>query len=218
MTVRVTIPRNKLEVATQPIHGGLAHDDQGHGSGESRHNTTSRDNGGVVTGERRRVHQRTPAAHDRDANNERTPSAPPLRSVGRAYTGNETDGSPGSALPAQLVSNGLSLGGSPPAARVAPATPPPRPTPAPEPRPQTSAGLPTRIPGTSFNETSQDAPTSVRSEMSPDGIKDALSAFQVGREIADPSLPRTNPSQTDGKHTDPRDLPTRSKPEDGAGS
>ena len=69
MTVRVTIPRNKLEVATQPIHGGLAHDDQGHGSGESRHNTTSRDNGGVVTGERRRVHQRTPAAHDRDANN-----------------------------------------------------------------------------------------------------------------------------------------------------
>jgi hypothetical protein len=214
MTVRVTVPRNKLEVATQPQDEGPGHEDHGGGPGESRHVTVARDNGAVVTAERRRVHQRTPSAHDRDATNERPPSAPPLRSVGRGYMGNEAETSaPGSPLPVQLVSNRLSLAGPPPAPRETTAPPlPPRPAPAPGPRPQTSAGLPARIPGTSFNEAPVHSPTSVRSEMSPDGIKDALSAFQGGREIADPDRSRTDPSNPDGKHTDPS---PRGKPEDG---
>jgi hypothetical protein len=214
MTVRVTVPRSKLEVATQPQDEGPGHDDHGPGPGESRHVTIARDNGAVVTAERRRVHQRTASAHDRDATNERPTPPSPLRSVGRGYTGNDAETSaPGSPLPVQLLSNRLSIAGPPPTPRETAVPPlPPRPAPAPEPRPQTSAGLPARIPGTSFNEAPVHSPTSVRSEMSPDGIKDALSAFQGGREIADPDRSRTDLSNPDGKHTDPS---TRGKPEDG---
>ena len=214
MTVRVTVPRSKLEVATQPQDEGPGHDDHGPGPGESRHVTMARDNGAVVTAERRRVHQRTASAHDRDATNERPTPASPLRSVGRGYAGNDAETSaPGSPLPVQLLSNRLSIAGPSPTPReTAAPPPPPRPAPAPEPRPQTSAGLPARIPGTSFNEAPVHSPTSVRSEMSPDGIKDALSAFQGGRDIADPDRSRTDLSNPDGKHTDPA---TRGKPEDG---
>jgi hypothetical protein len=45
--------------------------------------------------------------------------------------------------------------------------------------------------------------------MSPDGIKDALSAFQGAR---DPDRSMRDQSNPDGKHTDPS---TRGKPEDG---
>ena len=78
MTVRVTLPRNKLEVATQPLNEGPGRED----AGDSRHSTVSRDNGAGATTERRRVHQRTSSTHDRDANGERTPSGPAIRSVG----------------------------------------------------------------------------------------------------------------------------------------
>lgn len=218
MTVRVTVPRNKLEVATQPQDDGPGHDDRGPGSGESRHAAGSRENGAVATAERRRVHQRTSSSHDRDASNERPPSAPPLRSVGRGYAGNETEAPPtGSPLPVQLLSNGLSLAGPPPTRDAPAASLPPRPAPEP-PRPQTSAGLPTRIPGTSFNETPVHSPSTARSERSPDGIKDALSAFQVGREIADPDLARPDPRNPNAEHSDSADPSKRDKPEGGTGS
>ena len=213
ITVRVTIPRNKLEVSTeQPRVEGPVKDDYAAVPGESRHVTMSRENGGVVTAERRRVHQRTPSAHDRDGTNERPLSAPPVRAVVAGYTGNDVESVPATPLPVQLASNRLSLAEPPPAPRQATAPPPPRPAPVAEPRPQTSAGLPTRIPGTSFNESPVHSPSSVRSEMSPDGIKGALSAFQSARAIGDPDGSEPGRSNPDGKHTDPS---TRGKPEDG---
>ncbi|MEX0666840.1 MAG: ATP-binding protein, partial [Acidimicrobiia bacterium] len=219
MTVRVTIPRNKLEVASQDRAEGPASDEHSTGPGESRHAALPRENGAVVTTERRRVHQRTPSSHDRDANSERAPSGLPLRSSGRPNDGSETETpAPSHPLPVHLVSNGLSLTGPPPAAREV-ATPTTRSAPASQPpRPQTSAGLPTRIPGTSFNETTTHAPTSVRSEMSPDGIKDALSAYQVGRDGADTGRPRTDPRNANNEHPDPKDPADRDKSGDGAGT
>jgi hypothetical protein len=218
MTVRITIPRNKLEVSSQGREDGPVSDDHSTGPGDARHAVLPRENGAVVTAERRRVHQRTPSAHDRDANNERTPSGLPLRSSGRANGGGDSgSGAPGNPLPAQLVSNGLSLTAPSPAARDT--TAPARPAPAPEqPRPRTSAGLPTRIPGTSFNETTTQAPTSARSEMSPEGIKDALSAYQVGREGGDVVRPRLDPRDLPGENADRRDLADGDKTGDGAGS
>ena len=70
-------------------------------------------------------------------------------------------------MPAELSSNGLTM------------TPP-------EPRPETAAGLPTRIPGTSFNEAANRTETSARSLLTPEAIKGALSAYQVGREGVEP--------------------------------
>ncbi len=172
----------------------------------------ARDNGGVVTAERRRVHQRTPSAHDRDAIIERPLSAPPVRAVVTGYTGNDVETDPPTPLPVQLASNRLSLAEPPPAPRQTTAPLPPRPAPVTEPRPQTSAGLPARIPGTSFNESPVHSPTSVRSEMSPEGIKGALSAFQSARAIGDPDRSDTGPSNPDGKYTNPS---ARGKPEDG---
>ncbi|HKY48798.1 MAG TPA: ATP-binding protein, partial [Acidimicrobiia bacterium] len=213
ITVRVTIPRNKLEVSTeQPQVDGPVKDDYATVPGESRHVTMGRENGGVVTAERRRVHQRTPSTHDRDATNERPLSAPPVRAVVTGYTGNDVESAPATPLPVQLASNRLSLAEPPPAPRQATAPLPPRPAPVAEPRPQTSAGLPTRIPGTSFNESPVHSPSSVRSEMSPDGIKGALSAFQSARAIGDPDGSEPGRSNPDGKHTDPS---TRGTPEDG---
>ena len=46
-----------------------------------------------------------------------------------------------------------------------------------------SQGLPTRVPGSSFQDEGM-APTSKASEIGPDGIKAALSAFQSGRDSA----------------------------------
>jgi hypothetical protein len=212
MTVRVTIPRDKLEVATRPQDEGPALDDHGAALGESRHVTLARDNGAVVTAERRRVHQRTPSAHDREATNDRQSSAPPLRPVGPIYPVSDAEYStPGSPLPLQLVSNRLSVANPSPPQRETTAPPAVRPAAVPEPRPQTSAGLPARTPGASFNESPVHSPTSVRSEMSPDGIKDALSAFQGAREIADHDRPGPD-SGPNGRHADPS---TNAKPEDG---
>lgn len=215
MTVRVTIPRSKLEVASQSREEGPASDDQASGPGESRHAAASRENGALATTERRRVHQRT-SVHDREAADERAPSGSPLRSTGRSYGGTETGASvAANSLPVQLVSNGLSLNAPPQPVRETPAAPlQARPTPE-QPRPRTSAGLPTRIPGTSFNEAADQAPTSVRSEKSPDGIKDALSAFQVGRDTAEIDRSRPEP-QKPSRHTDSREPDNRHKPEDGA--
>ena len=62
-------------------------------------------------------------------------------------------------------------------------------TPAPAPRPmptpvRTEAGLPTRVPGTSFQDRGSDPATTSASDIGPDGIKAALSAFQTGRDSA----------------------------------
>ena len=212
ITVRVTIPRGRLEVSTEQPHiDGPVKDDYTTAPGESRHVAMARENGGVVTAERRRVHQRTSSAHDRDATNERPLSAPPIRAVGHG-TGNDAEAAPATPLPVQLASNSLSLAEPPPAPRQTTPPLPPRPAPVAEPRPQTSAGLPARIPGTSYNESPVHSPSSVRSEMSPEGIKGALSAFQSARVIGDSDGSDTGPSHPDGKHTDPS---TRGKPEDG---
>jgi hypothetical protein len=48
--------------------------------------------------------------------------------------------------------------------------------------------------------------------MSPEGIKDALSAFQGAREIADPDRSSEDLSNVDGRHTDSS---ARGKPENG---
>lgn len=61
-------------------------------------------------------------------------------------------------------------------------TPAPRPSPPPR-QFDPSQGLPTRVPGTSFQDDGS-IPTSKNSEIGPDGIKTALSAFQTGREAA----------------------------------
>ena len=200
MTVRVTVPRSKLEIASQPREDGPASEDPYSGQ-ESRHSAPARENGAVVTAERRRVHQRTSSAHDRDATNERPPAGPlPVRSTGHATA----NAAPTNPLPVQLASNGLSLTTANPLDRTSPA-PQPQTTPAPapeQPRPQTNAGLPTRIPGTSYNESAINAPTSARSEMSPEGIKDALSAYQVGRGGADANRPRPDPSRPDPSKPD----------------
>ena len=202
MTVRVTIPRSKLEVASPLRDDGRGSDDAIGAAGESRHSAGSRDMGAVPVGaaDRRRLHQRTASAHDRDAA-DHGPSASPPRSArvpASADNGASTSGSP---LPVQLVSNGLSPRSPNPAPRET-VVEPVQPRPAPEPPgPQTSAGLPTRIPGTSFNEAAVQAPSSVRSEMGPEGIRNALSAYQVGRESAE-----TNPIQPDNPSPEGRRL------------
>jgi signal transduction histidine kinase len=211
MTVRVTIPRNKLEVATRSQDDGPGHGEHGAALGESRHVIVARDNGAVATAQRGRVHQRTLSTHDRDTASERPTSPPPLRSVGRGYPSNDTE-DPANPLPVQLASNRLSVAPTPPARPETAAPPSLRPAPAPDPRPRTSAGLPARTPGTSFNESPVHSPTSVRSEMSPEGIKDALSAFQGAREIADPDRSSEDLSNVDGRHTDSS---ARGKPENG---
>jgi hypothetical protein len=74
------------------------------------------------------------------------------------------------------------------------APPPPRPNPAPR-RYDPNQELPTRVPGTSFQDDGA-VPTSKASEIGPDGIKAALSAFQTGRDSAGKlgDAPRTNPA------------------------
>ena len=60
MTVRVTIPRNKLEVADPAPQTKRRDDDRSCGSGESRHSAGSHGTTvPVATADRRRVHQRT---------------------------------------------------------------------------------------------------------------------------------------------------------------
>jgi histidine kinase/DNA gyrase B/HSP90-like ATPase len=214
MTVRVTIPRNKLEVASQPRDDDRGSDDP-IPAGESRHSAGSRDLGAVPVGaaDRRRLHQRTASAHDREVA-DHAPTAPPPRSVRVSASGDNGTATTGGPLPVQLVSNGLSPRSSNPVPRET-AVEPVQPRPAPEPRPQTNAGLPTRIPGTSFNEATVQAPTSVRSEMSPEGIKNALSAYQVGRESAE-----ANPTQPDHPSPEGRRLrdPGSQPGNDGAAS
>ena len=212
MTVRVTIPRHKLEVAYKPEDEGRGSADQVSSPGESRHSAGSREIGAAPVGasDRRRLHQRTASAHDRDTA-EPAPSGPPPRSA-RVYASTDNGAATtGSPLPAQLISNGLSLRPPNPGPTET-AVQPPQPRPAPEPpRPQTNAGLPTRIPGTSYTEATVQAPTSVRSEMSPEGIKNALSAYQVGRDSAEISqLPPDKPSP-EGRRVDRRDQGNQSE-------
>ena len=198
ITVRVTIPRNKLEVASRPGDDGS--EDHISGAGESRHSAGPRDAGAVPVGaaDRRRLHQRTASAHDRDVA-DHAPSGPPIRSARVSGSGDNGASTTASPLPVQLISNGLSPRSSNPAPSQT-AVEPPVPRPAPEPpRPQTNAGLPTRIPGTSFNEATVQSPTSVRSEMSPEGIKNALSAYQVGRESAESGLTHPDTPSPEGR-------------------
>ncbi|HKZ20399.1 MAG TPA: ATP-binding protein [Acidimicrobiia bacterium] len=84
------------------------------------------------------------------------------------------------------------------------ATPPPRPNPAPR-RYDPNQELPTRVPGTSFQDDGA-VPTSKASEIGPDGIKAALSAFQTGRDSAGklgdaarstPAAPANDPGVTE---------------------
>ncbi len=191
MTVRVTIPRHKLEVAYKPEDEGRGSADQVSSPGESRHSAGPREIGAVPVGasDRRRLHQRTASAHDRETA-EPAPSGPPPRSA-RVYAATENGAATtGSPLPAQLISNGLSLRPPTPGPQET-AVQPPQPRPAPDPpRPQTNAGLPTRIPGTSYTEAAVQAPTSVRSEMSPEGIKNALERLSGrSRQRRDQSAP-----------------------------
>ncbi|MGH8957451.1 MAG: sensor histidine kinase [Acidimicrobiia bacterium] len=79
------------------------------------------------------------------------------------------------------------------------ATPAPQPAPLP-PNPalrqyDPNRELPTRVPGTSFQDDGT-VPTSKASEIGPDGIKAALSAFQTGRDSAGKlgDAPRGNPA------------------------
>jgi hypothetical protein len=62
------------------------------------------------------------------------------------------------------------------------------------------------------------SPSTARSERSPDGIKDALSAFQVGREIADPDLSRSGPRNPNAEHSDSEDSYKRDNPDGRTGS
>lgn len=99
-----------------------------------------------------------------------------------------------SHLPGRLVETMPANGGQ--RATATPAPQPPRPNPAPR-RYDPNQELPTRIPGTSFQDDGA-VPTSKASEIGPDGIKAALSAFQTGRDSA-------------GKLGDPRSHPAPAK-------
>ena len=192
VTVRVTIPRGLLEVAS--ANPDDAPGDETAATVGARHSAGGRESGTGANTERRHAQKRSTPGHDREGAGELASASQP-RSNGRSYGGAE-GAATGQTMPVQLASNGLTI------------NPTPHPTPAPpQPRPQTSAGLPTRIPGTSFNETNIQAPSSARSEMTPGAIQSALSAYQVGRDIARPDAypdPRNQPTEP-GSPDDPDD-------------
>ena len=96
-----------------------------------------------------------------------------------------------SHLPGRVVETTPANGGQ--RATATPAPPLPRPNPAPR-RYDPNQELPTRVPGTSFQDDGA-VPTSKASEIGPDGIKAALSAFQTGRDSAGKlGEARTNPA------------------------
>ncbi|HJR87201.1 MAG TPA: ATP-binding protein, partial [Acidimicrobiia bacterium] len=97
-----------------------------------------------------------------------------------------------SHLPGRVVETTPANGGQ--RAPATPAAQAPRPNPAPR-RYDPSQELPTRVPGTSFQDDGA-VPTSKASEIGPDGIKAALSAFQTGRDSAGKlgDAPPTNPA------------------------
>lgn len=97
-----------------------------------------------------------------------------------------------SHLPGRVVETTPANGGQ--RATATPAPPPPRPNPAPR-RYDPNQELPTRVPGTSFQDDGA-VPTSKASEIGPDGIKAALSAFQTGRDSAGKlgEAPRNDPA------------------------
>lgn len=97
-----------------------------------------------------------------------------------------------SHLPGRVVETTPANGGQ--RATATPAPPPPRPNPAPR-RYDPNQELPTRVPGTSFHDDGA-VPTSKASEIGPDGIKAALSAFQTGRDSAGKlgEAPRNDPA------------------------
>jgi hypothetical protein len=185
LTVRVTIPRTKLKVAPQAGLDAPSPDPEIPFIGESRHVVAARENGSFTTGERRRTRQRL-AGHERE--DEGVSQVLPLRSAGRYYRSDESQ-TPEAApapthLPVQLISNGLSLTGEPKASGTTNSSGT-RGEALVRSHIETSAGLPTRVPGTSYTETSSNAQSSGKSEMGPDGIKAALNAYQVGRTGAD---------------------------------
>lgn len=167
-TVRITVPRTLLETstATRPDESGRLRNEP---STDVR--PTSRETPRVSVPSR----LATPESRVR----------PPLTpSVQPAVP------SP-SHLPGRVVETTPANGGQ--RATATPAPPLPRPNPAPR-RYDPNQELPTRVPGTSFQDDGA-VPTSKASEIGPDGIKAALSAFQTGRDSAGKlGEARTNPA------------------------
>ena len=168
-TVRITVPRTLLETstATRPDESGRLRNEP---STDLR--PTTRQAPRVSVSSR----LATPEPRLRPP---LTPSVPPAVA------------SP-SHLPGRVVETTPANGGQ--RATATPAAQAPRPNPAPR-RYDPSQELPTRVPGTSFQDDGA-VPTSKASEIGPDGIKAALSAFQTGRDSAGKlgDAPPTNPA------------------------
>jgi hypothetical protein len=103
--------------------------------------------------------------------------------------------SPTSSVPAPSQLPGRAFSPNPANGERAHAAPPPAPLPKPAPRQyDPHQALPTRIPGTTFQDDGA-IPATTSSEIGPDGIKAALSAYQTGRDSAGKlsDVPRNSP-------------------------
>jgi HAMP domain-containing protein len=167
-TVRITLPRVLLETST----------------------ATRADDGGRIRNEPstdlRSVNRETQRV---SAPSRLVASQPLARSVTQPVVTSPVQ--PVSAVPSPTHLPGRGVETSPANGQRASTASAPQPAPRPAPRPPSSAPrqydpnreLPTRVPGTSFQDDGS-VPTSKASEIGPDGIKAALSAFQTGRDSA----------------------------------
>ena len=179
-TVRITVPRALLETstATRPDDGGRLRNEP---STDLRRTSKEAPRVSVPS----RLASSAPQPQLRPVSQPLAPPAQPLPAVP----------SP-SHLPGRVVETSPANGQRATAASAPPPIAAARPNPAPR-RFDPSQELPTRVPGTSFQDDGS-VPTSKASEIGPDGIKAALSAFQTGRDSAGKlgDAPRSNPVPT----------------------
>lgn len=204
VTVRITIPRHLLETSL-PARSDEAASYVGAATGSiqaARQPGADRENG-VAPSDRgsHRTHQRPghekQVTADRSAS-ERTTQVLPVRPAARGF-GSEfetgasdraTAGTPGTSAPTPTVptpapSVTAAPPSTPPVSSATRSTSPTPPVAKPPMRYDPNQGLPTRVPGASFTEAGHSQATSSRSEIGAEGIKSALTAYQVGRDTAE---------------------------------